>query len=122
MSIRSAAEVEIVQAILENCKTFLRKAAEEIVGHDDAKDEPFSASTVVVVIVLLQTAIELATVALIMRKDGIAAVLRGEPPGDDEALRKQWLEGDLNTLSFSQLKTKAHARADLPLIFSSTRS
>jgi hypothetical protein len=103
-------EREIAAGIVENCKVFLRKAAEEIVTHDDHTDQPFSDAVVVVVIVMLQTAIELATVALLIRKDGIGAILVAPRPSD-ENLNRQWQEGSLRTKLFSKLRPRAEELA-----------
>lgn len=100
-------EAAVVAGVEANCAVFLRKAAEEMAGHDDEGDPPFNEARAAVVTVMIQTSIELATVAMIIRNDGIAAVLRGAAPATELDLEERWCQGELSTLTFSQMKPRA---------------
>lgn len=109
----SHVEEAVVAGVEANCAVFLRKAAEEMAGHDDQGDPPFDEARAAIVTVMIQTAIELATVARIIRNDGIAAVLRGAAPATESDLEDRWRQGELSTLTFSQMKPRvAHIVPD----------
>ncbi|RZJ02107.1 MAG: hypothetical protein EON90_00485 [Brevundimonas sp.] len=93
--------------MLHNAKVFLRKAADEIVGHSDHADAPFTNDRATVIMVLIQTAIELAAVALVIRHRGVRAILAKDPGYSDEEIRQRWLDGDLRTHTFAQIEILA---------------
>lgn len=102
----TGAEAGVLAGVEANCAVFLRKAAEEIAGHDDDGDPPFDEARAAIVTLMIQTAIELATVARIIRNDGIRAVLRGAVPATESDLEQRWRDGGLSTLTFSQMKPR----------------
>jgi hypothetical protein len=103
----SRVERSVVEGVEHNCRVFLRKAAEEMAGHEDAEDPPFDEARAAIITVMIQTAIELATVALIIRTDGIVGVLRSKASLSQGDLESGWQNGTLGTQAFSQLKVRA---------------
>src|SRR4051812_43360172 len=101
----TATELAISQSMLRNSGVFLRKAAEEIAGHDDARDRPFDEDRATLVMVLIQTAVELASAALLIEHKGLAAVMTRNVPGTEAEMRRRWEEGSIKTISFEQFKT-----------------
>ncbi len=98
---------DLAASVLRNAKVFLRKAAEEIAGHADGQDRPFDVDRAVIVTVLIQTAVELATAALVLRHDGVPAILAKDDGLTDAQIRAAWLSGGLRTQTFGQLKQRA---------------
>jgi len=98
----------ISSAMLHNAGLFLRKAAEEIVGHDDSTDAAFDIDRATLVTVLSQLAVELASTAVVLRHEGLGSVMRlkGLPPSESEA-EARWEAGTIKTLTFEELKPNA---------------
>lgn len=99
---------KISSSMMHNAGVFLKKAAEEIVGHADDKDEPFSIDRATLVAVLIQTAVELASSAILLKNEGFSGVIRQKdmPTTEAEATRR-WKAGTIRTLPFEEQKSKA---------------
>lgn len=97
----------ISASMLHNSGVFLRKAAEEIAGHRDMGDPPFDADRATIVTVLIQTAVELASTATIIRHGGLAGVMRKGVPQTESEAEQRWLAGDIKTKTFEDLKADA---------------
>jgi hypothetical protein len=93
--------------MLHNSGVFLRRAAEEIVEHDDVSDEPFDVDRATLVIVLIQTAVELATTAIVIKHDGLAGAMAKHLPQSEAEAETRWQTGDLQTSQFRDVKARA---------------
>lgn len=94
--------------MMHNAGLFLRKAAQEIAGHDDTDDAPFDVDRATLVTVLSQLAVELASTALVLRNNGLAAVVRAKHlPAIEAEAEARWQAGTMITLPFEELKAKA---------------
>lgn len=93
--------------MLHNSGMFLRRAAEEIVEHDDVSDEPFDIDRATLVIVLIQTAVELATTAIVIKHDGLAGAMVKNLPQSEAEAETRWQTGDLRTRQFEDVKSRA---------------
>ncbi|MDB5583420.1 MAG: hypothetical protein JWR80_8596 [Bradyrhizobium sp.] len=109
IAIPTAAEQAIASSMLHNSEMFLRKAAEEIAGHDDGKDAPFDVDRATLVTVLIQTAVELAASALVIRHDGLAGVMARNVPATEAEVEERWRAGEIKTVPFEQTKARAQA-------------
>lgn len=99
---------EISSAMMHNSGVFLRKAAEEISGHNDIRDEPFNTDRATLIAVLIQTAVELAATASVLKYEGFAGVVRAKHlPATDAEIRSQWEAGSIRTLTFEEIKGSA---------------
>lgn len=105
----TVAEQAIASSMLHNSGMFLRKAAEEIAGHDDRRDEPFDVDRATLVTVLIQTAVELAASAMVIRHDGLAGVMARNIPVTEAEIETRWRDGDIKTVPFEQIKARAQA-------------
>ena len=100
--------VRMSDAMVHNVSLFLRKAAVEIVGHDDTSDAAFDGDRATVVTVLTQTAVELASTAVVLRNEGLAGVMLGKHlPATEAEAEKRWRDDMIRTISFEDLKPKA---------------
>ncbi|NYT61915.1 hypothetical protein H0A66_06210 [Alcaligenaceae bacterium] len=98
----------ISAAMFHNSGLFLRKAAEEIASHTDTGSDPFDVDRATLVIVLIQTAVELASTAMVLKHEGLAEVARPkERPLSDADAEARWEAGTIKTLTFEDLKPKA---------------
>lgn len=100
--------VRMSDAVVHNVILFLRKAAEEIVGHDNASDAAFDTDRATVVTVLTQTAVELASTAIVLRNEGLGGVMfEKHLPATEAEAERRWRDGTIRTISFEDLKPKA---------------
>ena len=98
----------ISAAMFHNSGLFLKKAAEEIANHTDTDDEPFDVDRATLVTVLTQTAVELASTAMILKHEGLAGVVRPKDlPASETDAEAGWMSGTIRTLTFEDLKPKA---------------
>ncbi|RSE73934.1 hypothetical protein EGU64_32800 [Achromobacter denitrificans] len=98
----------ISAAMFHNSGLFLKKAAEEIVSHTDTGSAPFDVDRATLVIVLIQTAVELASTAMVLKHEGFAEVVRlKDLPLSDAEAEARWVAGTIRTLTFEELKPKA---------------
>lgn len=97
----------ISASMMHNSRLFLRRAAEEIATHDDIGDKAFDADRATLVIVLIQTSVELTAIASIIRSDGLAGVMRKDVPATEEEAETRWQSGDIRTRQFEDLKLRA---------------
>jgi len=95
--------------MLHNAGVFLRKAAEEIAGHNDVGDQPFDEDRAALVTVLIQTAVELASTATVIKHDGLAGAMRKGFPQTDAETEQRWQTGNIQTKTFGELKIRAAA-------------
>jgi hypothetical protein len=86
--------------MLHNSAVFLRKAAEEI-GQCNTKDQLFDVRATLVT-VLIQTAVELASTAVVIRHDGLAGVMRRDAPQNE-----RWRTGKIKTQGFEETKKRS---------------
>ena len=98
-------EAVISTSMLENSRLFLRKAAAEIAAQ--RKTEALDRDGVTIAAVLIQTAVELATSALIIRHDGLAGVMKKDIPVSDADAEERWHAGTIRTEQFDTLKKRA---------------
>lgn len=105
----TVAEQAIASSMLHNSGMFLRKAAEEIAGHDDGRDVSFEVDRATLVTVLIQTAVELAASAMVIRHDGLAGVMARNIPVTEAEIETRWRDGDIKTVPFEQIKARAQA-------------
>jgi hypothetical protein len=96
----------ICRSMLHNSAVFLRKAAEEI-GHCNTKNQSFDVDRATLVTVLIQTAVELASTAVVIRHDGLASVMRGDAPQNDREAETRWRAGKIKTQSFEEIKERS---------------
>lgn len=94
-------------SMLHNSGVFLRRAAEEIVSRNRKKNRTFDIDRAMLVTVLIQTAVELASTALVIRHDGLAAVMRRDIPQDDKEVEDRWRAGEIRTRTFEEIKGRA---------------
>jgi hypothetical protein len=92
--------------MLHNSGVFLRKAAEEI-SHSDTENRPFDVDRATLVTVLIQTAVELAATALVIRHDGLRGVMRKDVPQNDREAETRWRAGEIKTQTFEETKSRA---------------
>lgn len=98
----------ISTAMSHNSGLFLKKAAEEIAGHIDAGSDPFDVDRATLVTVLMQTAVELLSTATVLRREGLAGVVRPKDlPASEADAEARWKAGTIRTLTFEDLKSKA---------------
>lgn len=98
----------ISTAMFHNSGLFLKKAAEEIASHTDTGSDPFDVDRATLVTVLIQTAVELASTAMVLKHEGLAEVVRPkELPLSDAEAEARWEAGTIRTLTFEDLKPKA---------------
>ena len=99
-------EKDVAKSIRANSIIFLRRAANEIAGHDDDTDQAFDHETGTVVTVLTQMALELAMVAYLVEhdKDGIRSVIDNGDKLTNEQIRQKWLNNSLRTKKFEDNK------------------
>lgn len=99
---------QISAAMLHNSGLFLKKAAEEIVGHNDAYDAAFDLDRATLITVLMQIAVELASTALVLKHEGFVGVTRPKDcPASDADAKALWESGKIRTLNFEDIKPKA---------------
>lgn len=97
----------ISTAMLHNSGLFLRRAAKEIVGHGD-NDDAFDVDRATVVTVLIQTAVELASTAMVLRNEGLAGVVSPKNlPATEADAEAAWQAGTIRTMMFEHIKPKA---------------
>jgi hypothetical protein len=101
-------EREVAKSIRANSIIFLRRAADEIVRHDDGADKAFDHETGTVVTVLTQMALELAAVAYLVEhdKDGIRSIIENGAQLSNEQIREKWLGNSLRTKKFEENKKR----------------
>ena len=105
---RDSLAIRISAAMLHNSGLFLKKAAEEIVGHADAADDPYDVDRATLVTVLTQTAVELVATAMVLKHEGLAGVVRPKDlPLNEMDAKSRWETGTIRTLTFEDLKPKA---------------
>lgn len=99
-------EKEVARSIRANSILFLRRAANEIVRHDDGKDAAFDHETGTVVTVMTQMALELGMLAFLVEhgKNGIRSVIEDGAGLTDERIREKWLNNSLRTKKFETNK------------------
>ncbi|WP_433703742.1 hypothetical protein [Paraburkholderia sacchari] len=98
----------ISTAMFHNSGLFLKKAAEEIAGHIDAGSDQFDVDRATLVTVLMQTAVELLSTATVLRREGLAGVVRPKDlPASEADAKARWEAGTFRTLTFEDLKPKA---------------
>jgi hypothetical protein len=98
----------ISTAMFHNAGLFLKKSAEEIAGHTDAGTDPFDIDRATLVTVLIQTAVELASTAMVLKHEGLAGVVRPKDlPTSEADAEASWESGEIRTLTFEDLKPKA---------------
>lgn len=99
-------EKDVAKSIRANSIIFLRRAANEIVDHDDGADNAFDHETGTIVTVLTQMALELAVVAYLVEndKDGIRSIIENGAQLTDMQIRQKWLENSLRTQKFEDNK------------------
>lgn len=94
--------------MFHNSALFLKKAAQELAGHSKHGHESFDVDRATLVTVLTQTAVELLSVATVLKHEGIVAVIRSKDrPVDDEAAEASWKAGTIRTKTFEELKSSA---------------
>ena len=99
---------QISAAMLHNSGLFLKKAAEEIAGHNDACDAALEVDRATLITVLMQIAVELASTALVLKQEGFAGVTRPKDlPASDADAKALWEEGKIRTIAFEEIKSKA---------------
>ncbi|MAM38516.1 MAG: hypothetical protein CL949_08430 [Erythrobacter sp.] len=99
---------EISSAMLHNSGLFLKKAAEEIAGHNDAHDKAFDVDCATLTTVFMQVAVELASTALVLKHEGFAGVTRPKNcPASIADAKALWKSGNIRTLNFEDIKPKA---------------
>lgn len=98
----------ISAAMFHNAGLFLKKSAEEIAGHTDAGSDPFDVDRATLVTVLIQTAVELVSTAMVLKHEGLAGVVRTKDlPASEADAEASWKLGTIRTLTFEDLKPKA---------------
>jgi len=99
---------QISAAMLHNSGLFLRKAAEEIAGHNDAHDAALDVNRATLITVLMQIAVELASTAMVLKHEGFAGVTKEKDcPASEAEARALWEAGKIRTLNFEDIKSKA---------------
>jgi hypothetical protein len=101
----SQTEALISAAMLENSKMFLRKAAVEIAAQNSEEALDLDGATLAAV--LIQTAVELAASALVIRHDGLAGLMKKDVPLSEAETETRWRAGTIRTLPFDEIKKRA---------------
>ncbi|UCI21337.1 hypothetical protein FJ970_10420 [Mesorhizobium sp. B2-1-8] len=98
----------VCEAMLHNAGLFLRKAVEEIVGHDDTSDAAFDVDRATLVTVLIQMGVELVSTAIVLRTEGLASIVKPKDlPVSTADAEARWAAGTIKTLTFEEIKLKA---------------
>lgn len=97
-------EEKVAESIRANSIIFLRRAADEIVSHDDSKDKGFDHETGTIVTVLTQMALELAIASFLVKHDGIRSILTKAEKLTDDQIREKWSDNELRTKTFEEYK------------------
>lgn len=98
----------ISAAMFHNSGLFLKKAAEEIASHTDTDSGPFDVDRATLVTVLIQTAVELTSTAMVLRHEGLSEVVRSKDlPLSEVEAEARWAAGTIRTLTFEEIKPKA---------------
>lgn len=99
---------QISAAMLHNSGLFLKKAAEEIAGHNDAYDAALDVDSATLITVLMQIAVELAATAMVLKNEGFSSVTKPKDcPATDADAKALWESGKIRTLNFEDIKPKA---------------
>jgi len=94
--------------MFHNAALFLKKSAEEIAGHTHAGSDPFDVDRATLVTVLIQTAVELVSTAMVLKHEGLAGVVRKKDlPATEADAEAGWKLGTIRTQTFEDLKPKA---------------
>jgi hypothetical protein len=97
-------EDQVAKSIRGNSIIFLRRAANEIAGHDDSADRGFDHETGTIVTVLTQMALELAVASFLVQHEGIRSILAKPERLTDDQIREKWSDNELRTKTFEENK------------------
>jgi len=99
-------EENVAKSIRSNGIIFLRRAANEIISHDDRRNKALDHETGTIVTVLTQMALELAIAAFIVKHEGIRSILTKSENLSDVEIHDKWFENGLRTKTFEECKQR----------------